>query len=136
MEETLLQQSLLETTRRNLHDYFKTHDMKYIADDAVFTDMSTGQKYHGKAEIGAVLHYLYRVAFDAHAETTSFIITADKAQVDGYFAGRHIGEFAGISATQHYVRVPLCVVYEMADGLIKEARIYMMMNIMMQQLSQ
>jgi predicted ester cyclase len=38
--------------------------------------------------------------------------------------GTHIGEFAGIAATGKEFRVPLCVVYDVEDDKIKQARIY------------
>lgn len=134
MEETLLQKDKLALTRKNLLDYFETHDVKYIAEDAVFKHMSTGESWKGKAEVGAMLHYMYQVAFDAHADVTSNIITEDKAQVEGFFVGKHIGEYAGIKPTQKQVRVPLCVTYQVKDGLIKEAHIYLQNDVMMQQL--
>jgi steroid delta-isomerase-like uncharacterized protein len=134
MEKTMVQDSALQLAEKNLHQYFKTHDPQYIAEDGVFYDMSSGQRYQGRAEISAVLHYLYQVAFDARAEVVSYIITADKAQADGYFVGKHIGEFADIPATGKAVRVPLCVVYNLQGGLIKEARIYMQTEVLKQQL--
>lgn len=134
MEETLLQKDKLALTRKNLLDYFETHDVKYIADDAIFKHMGTGETWKGKAEVGAMLHYMYQVAFDAHADFTSNIIAEDKAQVEGFFVGKHIGEYAGIKPTQKQVRVPLCVTYQVKDGLIKEAHIYLQNDVMMQQL--
>lgn len=114
--------------------YFQTHDVKYVAEDAVFKSLSTGEEYRGRAEIGAMLHYVYHVAFDARVETKSYIITEEKAQVEGLFTGRHIGDFAGIPATNKEVSVPLCVTYDLRNGLIQEARIYMLADVLMQQL--
>jgi len=62
------------------------------------------------------------------------IITEDKAVVEGYFKGRHTGSIAGMPATNKEVDVPLCVTYHLKDGLIQEARIYMLTNILMEQL--
>ena len=115
-------------------DYFATHDIKYIAEDAVFKHLSTGEEYKGKAEIGAMLHYIYHVAFDAKAVLKNYIITEDKALVEGDFQGKHIGEFAGIQPTFRDVNVPLSVSYDLKDGLITRARIYMLDSVLMQQL--
>lgn len=133
MPETL--DSVLSLTQRNMQDYMQTHDVQYIAEDAVFKHMATGEQYKGRAEIGAMLHYIYHVAFDAKAEVTSSIITEDKALLEGFFTGKHIGEFAGMPATNKEVNVPLCVVYDLEGGFINEARIYMPVNVMMQQLN-
>lgn len=43
---------------------------------------------------------------------------------EGDFVGKHTGEFMGIPATNKDVRVPLCVVYDVADGRITEGRVY------------
>ena len=130
----VLEQGTLATTRQNLLDYFQTHDVKYIADDAIFKNLSTGEVYSGKAEIAAMLHFIYHVGFDARAEMISHIITEDKAVVEGFFKGRNIGPLPGIPATNKEVDVPICINYDLKDGLIKEARIYMMTEVMTKQL--
>lgn len=134
MEEVTLQKEALSRTQQNILDYFKTHDLKYVAEDAVYRNLSTGEVHKGKAEIGAMLHFIYHVAFDAKAETINYVITENKAVVEAYFKGRHIGEIAGLPITNKEVDVPLCVSYDLQDGLIKEARIYMLGEVMMQQL--
>ena len=48
--------------------------------------------------------------------------------------GKHIGEFAGIPATGKQVRVPLTVVYDVANGRISRGRIYLIVPVLMQQL--
>jgi predicted ester cyclase len=124
------------TSNKNpIADYFETHDTKYIAEDAVFINMYSGEKTIGRQAIGEMLHYIYHIAFDAHADIINTIITKDKAVLEANFVGKHIGEFAGISATQKNVEVPLCVTYDLDNDLIKRARIYMSSTIMMQQLN-
>jgi SnoaL-like polyketide cyclase len=134
MEEVSLQKEALATTRQNLLDYFQTRDLKYIAEGAVYRNLSTGEVYTGKAEIGAMLHFMYHVAFDAKAEAVNTIITEDKAVVEAYFKGRHTGEIAGIKATNKEIDVPMCVSYDLKDGLIKEARIYFLGEVLNDQL--
>ncbi|MGZ8538993.1 MAG: ester cyclase [Flavisolibacter sp.] len=134
MEETLVQNETLSMTEQNLLAYFETHDVKYVTEDASFKNLSTGEVHKGRAEIGAMLHYIYHVAFDAKAEMKNYFFTENKAVVEGFFKGRHIGELAGIPATNKEVNVPLCVTYDLENGLIKEARIYMLSSVMMEQL--
>jgi len=130
----MLRSNALSLAQKNMLDYFQTHDVKYIAEDAVFKNLSTGQAHKGKAEIGALLHYIYHVAFDARAVMSNSIITEDKAMVEGRFTGKHIGEFGGLAATNKEVSVPICIAYDLENGLIKEARIYMLVDVMLQQL--
>lgn len=134
MEEIKTGRETLSRTQQNMLDYFATHDVKYISDDAVFRHMHSGETYRGKAEVGAMLHYIYHVAFDARVETSNYIITEDKAVVEGLFRGRHIGEFQGVQPTQREVSVPLTVTYSLENGLIREARIYMATDVMREQL--
>ena len=122
------------TTRSNMEAYFKTHDVKYIAEDAVFIDMSSGDRHQGREDIAKMLHYIYHIAFDAKASVDNYIITEDRAMIEGLFVGKHIGNFAGIEATNKSVNVPLCVSYTLEKGLIKEARIYMLANVLIEQL--
>ena len=134
MEELTLQKDALNKTQQNILDYFKTHDPKYIAEDAVYRNLSTGEKYTGREEISGMLHFMYHVAFDAKAETVNYVVSENKAVVEAYFKGRHIGEIAGIKSTEKEVDVPLCVSYDLQNGLIKEARIYMLTEVLMNQI--
>jgi len=126
---------VLSLTQRNMQDYMQTHDVQYVAEDAVFKNMATGEVYKGRSDIEAMLHYMYHVAFDAKAETTNQIITEEKALLEGFFRGTHIGSFAGIPPTNKEVNVPLCVTYDIEGGFINEARIYMPVNLLLQQLN-
>lgn len=134
MEKTMQSATALTRAQENMLDYFKTHDVKYVAEDAIFRIFGTGETYRGRAEIGALLHYLYHVAFDGRAEPSSYIITEDKACVEGLFKGKHIGEFHGIPPTQREVSVPMAVTYDLKEGLIQEARVFMMTEVMREQL--
>jgi len=134
MEEVSLQKEALSQTQRNILDYFKTHDPRYIAEDAVYRNLSTGEVYTGREEITGMLHFMYHVAFDAKAETVNYVVAEDKAVVEAYFKGRHIGEIAGLKPTDKEIDVPLCVSYDLKDGLIKQARIYLLGEVLMNQL--
>ena len=134
MEELILEKDVLSTTKENMEVYFQTHDVKYVAEDAVFKNMSTGDEYQGREQIGGMLHYMYQVAFDAKAEITNKVITEKKALLEFNFVGNHIGEFAGMQPTNKTVNVPTCISYDLEDGLIKKARIYMLGDVLMKQL--
>lgn len=123
------------TAMTHIEAFFSTHDTSHIAENAVFKNLNTGQDTIGREAIGQMLNYLYHIAFDANAIVSNTIVTDKKAVLEATFAGRHIGEFANIPPTHKEVNVPLCVVYDLnKDGLIQEARIYMLMDIMIQQL--
>jgi predicted ester cyclase len=132
--QEVLPMSVLEITRKNMRDYFRSHDARYVTDNAVFIDKGTGQRTEGREAIGQLLNFLYHTAFDAHAEVTNSIILEDRAVAEGLFIGKHIGEFAGIAATGKIVSVPLCVTFNIEKTLISEARIYMMTDVLIKQL--
>lgn len=113
-------------TREMLDQYLKSNheDLSMMADDVVFTSMATGEEHHGRDGVRRMLQHIYHVAFDAHAELRTLVCEQDHAVVEAVFVGRHIGEFAGVTATFMDVRVPLCVVYDVRNALISRARVY------------
>jgi steroid delta-isomerase-like uncharacterized protein len=126
----------VESTREIMTKYFESghSDVSMMADDVVFTVMATGQEHHNPDGIVQMLNYFYHIAFDARAETKNTIFADGKAVVEGDFVGKHIGEFAGIPATNKEVRVPMCVIYDLENDSIKRGRIYFEMPILFQQL--
>jgi predicted ester cyclase len=58
----------------------------------------------------------------------------NNAMLEADFVGKHIGEFAGISATNKDVQVPLCVVYDLDNNQIIRGRVYFEMPALFQQL--
>jgi steroid delta-isomerase-like uncharacterized protein len=126
----------VESTRKVIRQYWDSEhqDVSMMADDVVFTVMASGQEAQGPEGVLQLLNFFYHVAFDATAETTLEIIGDGKAALDGYFIGEHIGEFAGIPATGNQVHVPLCVMYELEEDQIKQARVYFEMPVLLQQL--
>lgn len=132
--QEVLPMSLLEMTQKNMRDYLRSHDARYVTDDAVFIDKATGEKVVGREAIGQLLQLFYHKAFDAHLETTNVLVTEDRAVAEGVFMGKHIGEFEGIPATGKIVSVPLCVTYSLEKTLIKEARVYLMIDVLIKQL--
>jgi predicted ester cyclase len=124
----------IEQTRARIEPYVRSHDPQYLAEDAVFIDTATGQRYEGRDAVAEMLHWIYHVAFDARAEDLKLIVGEGTAALEARFVGRHVGEFAGIPATGRTVRVPLCVTYDVAEDGVKEARIYMQGTVLMVQL--
>lgn len=64
----------------------------------------------------------------------NLIFSENNAVWEGNFVGKHIGEFAGIPATNMDVNVPLCVVYDVEQDQIKQARIYFEIPVLLKQL--
>jgi steroid delta-isomerase-like uncharacterized protein len=126
----------IESTRETMTRYFNSEhgDVSVMAEDVVFTVMATGQEHRGCDAVLGMLNYFYHIAFDASATTRVTLFGENNAIWEGDFVGKHIGEFAGIPATGKDVRVPLCVVYDLADNQIKQGRIYFEMPALFQQL--
>jgi steroid delta-isomerase-like uncharacterized protein len=126
----------IESTRDTMQRYFNSEhgDVSMMADDVVFTVMATGQEHHGRDGVVGMLNYFYHIAFDATATPRTALFGENSAMAEAEFVGKHIGEFAGIPATGKDVRVPLCVVYDLADDKIKYGRVYFEMPALLQQL--
>ncbi len=122
---------LVDSTREVVTKYLnsKHSDVSIMADDVVFTNMATGQEHRGPEGVLQMLNYFYHIAFDADAEIRNTIFADGKAVVEADFVGKHVGEFAGVPATNKQVRVPLCAVYDLEDDKIKRGRVYFEMPV-------
>lgn len=126
----------VEDTRSLMMRYLDSEhsDVSVMTDDVVFTIMATNQEHRGCDGVLGMLNYFYHIAFDATTETKNIIIADQQAMVEGDFVGKHIGEFAGIPATQKQVRVPIAVVYDLERDQIKRGRVYFEMPVLFRQL--
>ena len=124
----------IESTYQTVMAFARSHDTSFVAEDAVFTDMGTGRETSGRAAIRQMLDYFYHQAFDARAELTHLIAADGQATIEGYVVGTHTGEFAGIAPTGKDVRVPIAVVFDLEADQIKRARVYLLINVLLQQL--
>jgi steroid delta-isomerase-like uncharacterized protein len=126
----------VESTRKIITKYIesKHSDLSVMAKDVIFTHMATGDEHRGPEGVQQMLNFMYHTAFDADAEVKNLIFADGKAVLEADFVGKHIGEFAGIAATNKNVRVPLCVTYDLENDQIKRARVYMEMPVLLKQL--
>ena len=126
----------VERTREVMMKYLNSEhsDTSMMADDVVFTVMATGDEHNTPQGVLGMLNYFYHIAFDATAETKNLLFADGHAVFEGDFVGKHIGEFAGIPATNKDVRVPLCVIYDLENDKIKRGRVYFEMPALMRQL--
>jgi steroid delta-isomerase-like uncharacterized protein len=126
----------VESTRETMMRYFNAEhgDASMMTEDVVFTVMATGEEYRGREGVLGMLAYFYHVAFDADFTAHTTLFGEQNAMTEGDFAGKHIGEFGGIPATGKEVRVPLCVVYDLENDLIKRGRVYFETPALLQQL--
>lgn len=126
----------IESTRETMNRFFNAQhgDVSMMAEDVVFTLMSNGDESHGKEAVQGMFAYLYHIAFDATTIPRLVVFDEDHAVLEAVFSGKHIGDFNGIPATGKDVRVPMCVVYDVAGGLIRQARIYFELPALLKQL--
>lgn len=126
----------VKRTREVMSRYWDSQhqDLSMLAPDVVFTTMGTGEEHRGPDGVRRMLDHIYHTAFDARAEIRSRVFGDDQAVLEADFVGTHIGEFAGIEATGRRVRVPLCVVYDLQDGWVQQARVYLELPTLLRQL--
>ncbi|HSA57526.1 MAG TPA: ester cyclase [Gemmatimonadaceae bacterium] len=125
----------VDETRRVLEAYWRDHDPRYVAEGAVFTLLPTGEEIRGRDAVAKHLQGFYHGALDARAERTNAVFAEGQGVLEARVVGRHTGEFAGVPATGRAVDVPLCVTYDLSNGLIERARIYLMVNVLLQQIT-
>jgi hypothetical protein len=124
-----------DETRRVLEAYWEDHDPRYVAENAVFTMLPTGEEIRGRDAITMHLAGFYHGALEARAVRTNAIFADGQGVLEARVVGRHTGAFAGVPATGREVDVPLCVTYDVAGGLIERARIYLLANVLLQQIT-
>ena len=98
-----------ERTAEVMHAYWRGDNGHQIAEDAVFHDMASGQVTKGRQAIIEMIDYMYHRAFEAEFDPIHTQVSNGSATAEGVFAGRHVGEFMGIPATQKLVEVPLAI---------------------------
>jgi hypothetical protein len=125
----------VDDTRNVLEAYWQDHDPRYVAENAVFTMQPTGEEIRGRDAIAKHLAGFYHGALEARAVRTNAIFGDGQGVLEARVVGRHTGVFAGVPATGRDVDVPICVTYDLADGLIERARIYLMVNVLLRQIT-
>lgn len=104
--------------------YLEHHDGSRLHPEAVFVDQTSGAQWIGPEAIAGMLEWFYSVAFEADLEDRNVIIGANGGVLEATFVGIHRAEFAGVAATGREMRIPLVVIYDLADGLVTGGRIY------------
>jgi steroid delta-isomerase-like uncharacterized protein len=107
---------------------------RYFSDDVAWTTMETGDQVHGREAVRDSILALHTQLFDGHLEVRSLTIGDATAALEADFVGTHTGEFAGIPPTGAALRVPYCVVYDIADDGIRALRAYIPVGLMVTQL--
>lgn len=122
-----------ESTREVMMQYWEFHDLSKLDENAVFTVMGTGYEARGHEAIRQLLHSFYHGAFEAQADLKDMLIAEAQACFEADLVGRQLTEFAGIAPTGKEVRVPFCIIYELADDKITRARIYFETDVLRQE---
>jgi steroid delta-isomerase-like uncharacterized protein len=128
-----------ELTRSTMTAYLRTLVQRgaygtYFADDVTFTLMGAGQEVKGQSEVEQFIRYFHEQAFDAEPIVKNTVIADGQAALEADFVGTHTGEFLGVAATGRRVNVPYAVLYDLDGEKITALRVYMPMDVLMQQL--
>ena len=108
---------------------------RHFTEDVVVALVGYDQGAEGPDDAEAWIDFLHREAFEARPELKNMFCADGKATAEVDFVARHVGEFGGMAATGREVRVPYSVVYDVEGEKIKALRIYMPMDVLMEQLS-
>ena len=125
----------IDETKQVLEAYWQDHDPQYVAENAVFTMQPTGEEIRGRDAIAKHLAGFYHGALEARAVRTNAIFADGQGVLEARVQGRHTGVFAGVPATGREVDVPLCVTYDVSGGKIQHARIYLLVNVLLAQIT-
>ena len=106
-------------------DYLAGRGPDLMAEDATFHDFTRGEPLQGRAAIAAMFHHLYVEAFPgASAEFRNWVGNDDCVLLEFTFRGVNTGSLGGRPPTGKSVEIPMCVIYDVKDGIIRRARLY------------
>jgi predicted ester cyclase len=108
---------------------------KYFTDAVTFTLMGTGQTVTGRTAVEQFIRGFHEQAFDANPQLKTTMVGDDRAAIEMDFVGIHTGEFGGVPASGKHVNVPYAVVYDFVGDQIAALRLYMPMDVLIQQIS-
>ncbi|TVR94259.1 MAG: hypothetical protein EA416_03865 [Trueperaceae bacterium] len=123
-----------EATRDVMERYWDGDDPSAIADDAVYTFMPTGERFVGPDAILAMMRSFYGETLAGTPEGVERQVGDGWAVLESTLVGTHVGTLAGVEATGAKVRVPMCVVYRVADAAIRSVNVYFMLNVALEQI--
>ena len=106
----------------------------YFTDDVVWSTIDTGEEVHGREAVRDHILLMHTQLFDATFEIRSLTVADGHAVLEADFVGVHTGELAGIAPTGARVRVPYCVVYDLADRGLSALRAYLPLQRLVAQL--
>lgn len=110
---------------RIVQSYLASHDPQFMTQDATFRDFSRDEPLRGREAIGAMLDMFYHTAFsDARAEPRSLVADSERVVLEFTFHGVHTGDLMGIPPSGRRVEIPMCAVYDVNGGVIRQARLY------------
>ena len=108
-----------------VRDYLAGRGPELMAEDATFYDLTQPVPIRGREAIEAMFHNIYDEAFPgASAESRNWVGNDDCAVLEFTFRGVNTGSFEGRPPTGKSVQVPMCVIYDVKDGIIRRARLY------------
>jgi ketosteroid isomerase-like protein len=99
-------------------------DTELIAEDAEYTMLATGEVVVGREAIRQMIRDFYHGTFEAQVSERSTYFSQDHAMFEGLLVGVQRRTFAGWPVEAREVRLPMCVIYDLADGKISRARVY------------
>ncbi|MHB8439058.1 MAG: nuclear transport factor 2 family protein [Acidimicrobiales bacterium] len=115
----------VEETQNVVSRYLEGHSTDVLAQDAVFTMMGSGEEFHGPEAIAAMLQRFYHGIFEARVEERNLVVTDGQAVLEADVVGRLREPLGDIAPSDVEVQVPLCVVYDIREGSIEAARVYL-----------
>ncbi len=108
-----------------VRDYLAGRGPELIAEDATFLDLTKPAPIRGREAIEAMFHRYYDEAFPgASAEYRNWVGNDDCVVLEFTFRGVNTGSFEGRPPSGRSVEVPMCVIYDVQDGIIRQARLY------------
>lgn len=114
-----------ETNLKAVRAFLNQGELNVISEQATFQDFTRPESIQGPEAISQMIYNFYNVSFPgAEAEFTNIVAGEESVVMEFTFRGVHTGELWGIPPTGRAVEIPMCVIYDLEDGIIQRGRLY------------
>ena len=116
------------TTQKYLHALDSRSDFgHFLAEDVTIAIPGNPSvpKVGGRDAVEDFIRNFHQSAFEASVAVRRVLAEDSASTAELVFDGVHIGEFAGVPATQAHVRLPYCAAYDFDGDVISAMRVYL-----------
>lgn len=122
-------------SRHLIETFAIDRDLSVLAEDVVLHDQAQERSFRGREAVTTMLNTFFLHGFTGiQTDVQTIIVGQEEAALAFTFRGRQDGPFMGIPPTRQEVAVPMAMICQMEEGLIKQITLYYNAGTLLRQL--